>query len=67
MKNTGIIRRIDDLGRIVIPKEVRRSMHLREGDPIGIYVDDGTVMPKAASDLNGLEAFAGAIVKALQF
>lgn len=37
MKATGIIRRIDDLGRVVIPKEIRRSMRLREGDPLEIY------------------------------
>lgn len=37
MKATGIVRRIDDLGRVVIPKEIRRSMRLREGDPLEIY------------------------------
>ena len=36
MKATGIVRRIDDLGRIVIPKEIRRTMHIREGDPLEI-------------------------------
>lgn len=39
MRSTGIIRRIDDLGRVVIPREVRRSMKIREGDPLEIYVD----------------------------
>lgn len=39
MKSTGIIRRIDDLGRVVIPKEIRRSMNICEGDPLEIYVD----------------------------
>lgn len=45
MRSTGIIRRIDDLGRVVIPKEVRRLMGIREGDPLEIYVDKdyGTV------------------------
>ena len=45
MKATGIIRRIDDLGRVVIPKEIRRTMHLREGDPLEIYLlkDGGCV------------------------
>lgn len=38
MKATGIVRRIDDLGRVVIPKEIRRNMNIREGDPL-IYVD----------------------------
>ena len=39
MKATGIVRRIDDLGRIVIPKEIRRSLHISEGDAMEIYVD----------------------------
>ena len=45
MKATGIVRRIDDLGRVVIPKEVRRSMRIKEGDPLEIFVNpqDGTV------------------------
>lgn len=38
MKSTGIVRRIDDLGRVVIPKEIRRSMHIKEGDPLELYV-----------------------------
>ena len=41
MKATGIVRRIDDLGRIVIPKELRRTMSIKEGDPMEIFVDDG--------------------------
>lgn len=39
MKATGIVRRVDDLGRIVIPKEIRRAMTIKEGDPLEIYVD----------------------------
>ena len=39
MKATGIVRRIDDLGRIVIPKEIRRSFRIKEGDPLEIYTD----------------------------
>lgn len=39
MKATGIVRRIDDLGRVVIPKEIRRTLHLREGDPLELYLD----------------------------
>ena len=47
MKSTGIVRRIDDLGRVVIPKEVRRNMGIREGDPLEIYTDrDGYVIFK---------------------
>ena len=45
MKATGIVRRIDDLGRIVIPKEIRRTCHVREGDPMGIYLgEDGAII-----------------------
>ena len=44
MKATGIVRRIDDLGRVVIPKEIRRTMRIREGDPLEIYTEkDGEV------------------------
>ena len=39
MKATGIVRRIDDLGRVVIPKEIRRTLRIREGDPLEIYTD----------------------------
>ncbi len=49
MKATGIVRRIDELGRIVIPKEIRRILHIREGDPIEIYTsEDGVVLKKYA-------------------
>lgn len=43
MKATGIIRRIDDLGRVVIPKEIRRTMNIREGDPLEIFIEKNTV------------------------
>lgn len=46
MKATGIIRRIDDLGRVVIPKEIRRSCNIREGDPLEIFLEDGGVVFK---------------------
>lgn len=47
MKATGIVRRIDDLGRVVIPKEIRRSVNIREGDPLEIFLeDDGVVFKK---------------------
>ena len=44
MKATGIVRRIDDLGRVVIPKDIRRTLHIREGDPLEIYTDYGSVI-----------------------
>ena len=43
MKSTGIIRRIDDLGRVIIPKEIRRTLNIREGDPLEIFVADEMV------------------------
>ena len=59
MKATGIVRRIDDLGRVVIPKEIRRTMRIREGDPLEIYTTkEGEVIFKKYSLLGGLEDFA---------
>ena len=59
MKATGIVRRIDDLGRIVIPKEIRRTMRIREGDPLEIYTEsDGTVIFKKYSPIGELSEFA---------
>ena len=47
MKATGIVRRIDDLGRVVIPKEIRRNLHIREGEPLEIFVDkEGEIILK---------------------
>ncbi|MBX6350227.1 MAG: stage V sporulation protein T [Clostridia bacterium] len=59
MKATGIVRRIDDLGRIVIPKEIRRTLRIREGDPLEIFVDrDGEVILKKYSPTGELGDFA---------
>lgn len=59
MKATGIVRRIDDLGRVVIPKEIRRTMRIREGDPLEIYTDrEGEVILKKYSPINDLSEFA---------
>ena len=55
MKATGIVRRIDDLGRVVIPKEIRRTMRIREGDPLEIFTEaDGTVLFKKYSPVGEL-------------
>ena len=55
MKATGIIRRIDDLGRVVIPKEIRRTLKIREGDPLEIFLgDDNCVCFKRYSTLGSL-------------
>ncbi len=59
MKATGIVRRIDDLGRVVIPKEIRRTMRIREGDPLEIFTEkDGEVVFKKYSPVGGLSPFA---------
>ncbi len=60
MKATGIVRRIDDLGRIVIPKEIRRTMHIREGDPLEIYTSSGgEVVFRKYSPIGELSSYAG--------
>ena len=60
MKATGIVRRIDDLGRVVIPKEIRRTLRLREGTPLEIFTDrEGEVILKKYSPMMELTAFAG--------
>ena len=59
MKATGIVRRIDDLGRIVIPKEIRRTLRIRESDPIEIFTDsEGQVILKKYSPMGDLVVFA---------
>jgi AbrB family transcriptional regulator (stage V sporulation protein T) len=59
MKATGIVRRIDDLGRVVIPKEIRRTLRIREGDPLEIFVDRaGEVILKKYSPIGELGDFA---------
>ncbi|MCI8638980.1 MAG: stage V sporulation protein T [Coprococcus sp.] len=59
MKATGIVRRIDDLGRVVIPKEIRRTLRIREGDPLEIFTDrEGEVILKKYSPIGELGIFA---------
>lgn len=66
MKATGIVRRIDDLGRVVIPKEIRRTMRIREGDPLEIFTDrEGEVILKKYSPLSDLSEFATEYVDSL--
>ena len=66
MKATGIVRRIDDLGRVVIPKEIRRTMRIREGDPLEIFTDrDGEVIFKKYSPIGELTAFAAQYAETL--
>lgn len=56
MRATGIIRRVDDLGRVVIPKEIRRIVRIREGDPLEIFVEDGGVLFKPYRAINNYKA-----------
>ena len=71
MKATGIVRRIDDLGRVVIPKEIRRTLRLREGtplesDPLEIFTErDGDIILKKYSPMVELAAFAGQYAEAM--
>ncbi len=66
MKATGIVRRIDDLGRVVIPKEIRRTMRIREGDPLEIFTDrDGEVIFKKYSPIGELGEFAAQYAETL--
>ena len=66
MKATGIVRRIDDLGRVVIPKEIRRTMRIREGDPLEIFTDrEGEVIFKKYSPIGELSAFASQYAETL--
>lgn len=59
MRATGIVRRIDDLGRVVIPKEIRRTLRIREGDPLEIYTDSGgEVIFKKYSPMGEMSGFA---------
>ena len=66
MKATGIVRRIDDLGRVVIPKEIRRTLRIREGDPLEIFTDrDGEVIFKKYSPRGELGTVVAELAEAL--
>ena len=66
MKATGIVRRIDDLGRVVIPKEIRRTMRIREGEPLEIFTDkEGEVIFKKYSPLGDLGEYSAKYAEAI--
>ena len=66
MKATGVVRRIDDLGRVVIPKEIRRTLRIREGDPLEIFTDkEGEVILKKYSPIGELSEFASGYAETL--
>ena len=58
MKATGIVRRIDELGRVVIPKEIRRTLRIREGDPLELFTDRDELMLKKYSPIASIGRFA---------
>ena len=65
MKATGIVRRIDELGRVVIPKEIRRTLRLKEGDPLEIFTSHDELMLKKYSPIATLERFSKATARSL--
>ena len=66
MKATGIVRRVDDLGRIVIPKEIRRTLRIREGDPLEIYTEkDGGVIFRKYSPMGDLQEVAAQMCESI--
>ena len=66
MKATGVVRRIDDLGRVVIPKEIRRTLRIKEGDPLEIFTDkEGEVILKKYSPIGELSQFAAEYAETL--
>ena len=66
MKATGIVRRVDDLGRIVIPKEIRRSLRIHEGDPLEIFTDQDSVIFKKYSVITEISEISKTIVESLR-
>lgn len=68
MKATGIVRRIDDLGRVVVPKEIRRTLRIREGDPLEIFTDrEGEIILKKYSPIGELSTFAKQYAESLSY
>lgn len=65
MKTTGIVRRIDDLGRIVIPKEIRKNLRIRDGENIEIFIDGENIILKKHSVLNKIENYADKFTEAI--
>lgn len=66
MKSTGIIRRIDDLGRVVIPKEIRRNLRIREGDPLEVYIEDDKIIYKKYSPIGEINEIAYSYAEVLE-
>ena len=66
MKATGIVRRIDELGRVVIPKEIRRTLRIKEGDPLEIYTDREDLLFRKYSPIATLDSFSKSCAEALE-
>lgn len=65
MKATGVVRRIDELGRIVIPKEIRRNLRIRDGESLEIYVDETDIILKKFSIMRNIDEYARNMADAL--
>ena len=65
MKETGVLRRIDELGRIVIPKELRKKLKIREGDFLDIFVEDNNIVLQKYSALKDIEAVLNSLIVSL--
>ena len=65
MKATGVVRRIDELGRIVIPKEIRRILRIKDGDSLEIFLEDGNIILKRYSNFDGLKDFYSKLVDSI--
>lgn len=65
MKATGVVRRIDDLGRIVIPKEIRRNLRIRDGESLEIFVDNNNIVLKKFSIMRNIDVYASNLVESL--
>lgn len=66
MQNTGIIRRVDELGRIVVPKEIRRMLRIKEGDPVEIYNEKDQVVVKKYSPVASLEDYCSYVAEGIE-
>ena len=65
MQDRGIVRRIDELGRLVIPKELRKTLRIREGDPLEIYASKDELVLKKYSPMSGLDALSQGVADGL--
>lgn len=65
MKATGIVRRVDDLGRVVIPKEIRRTLRIKDGDALEIYIEDGSIIYRKYYPMDNLTSLAAQYAEVL--